>query len=340
MNKIFELIQKSQNSTFSIRENSIPVPIIPNHPEFFPNELRKYVVNHIREQKKFSFTVGDIDVTLYLSLYTSSSYSSYLERMIEWLSFCYLSREKLCGKTLTVYMYFTPLKKVLPPKEKKFKRHHINSGYSTSCKTHNEIVIYREEEWFKVFIHETFHSFGMDLNHENDIIAERELLRYFHLRPQQTDILLSETYSETWARILNNAFLSFHHTGSYSEFKETFLRLLKQEASFSIHQAKKMLQQQGLTYRDLLKPSNNYKEEQANFCYFVLTSLLLQAPFSFISLCLNMNERWITFNNKNPETLHTFIRFIVSLHDHEKILYKYDHKLLSSSNSMRMVYLY
>ena len=48
--------------------------------------------------------------------------------------------------------------------QKPLVQSHVNSGYTYTCKENNEIVIYREEEWLKVLIHESFHAYGLDFS--------------------------------------------------------------------------------------------------------------------------------------------------------------------------------
>jgi hypothetical protein len=43
------------------------------------------------------------------------------------------------------------------PKDKVFGPSNVNTGYSS-----DKVVVYRKEEWFKVFIHECFHFFHFE----------------------------------------------------------------------------------------------------------------------------------------------------------------------------------
>ena len=45
----------------------------------------------------------------------------------------------------------------------------VNTGLTRRCATDNEVVIYRQEEWFKVLIHELIHGFGLDFHSSDDI---------------------------------------------------------------------------------------------------------------------------------------------------------------------------
>ena len=69
----------------------------------------------------------------------------------------------LAERSFTIYLYMTPFEKFLPECSiTVIGPDNVNSGISYVCPEDGEIVIYRREEWFKVFIHETFHALGLD----------------------------------------------------------------------------------------------------------------------------------------------------------------------------------
>lgn len=47
--------------------------------------------------------------------------------------------------------------------ENTLREHMVNTGYTWPCQTDGVIVIYRKEDAFKVFVHETVHLFGYDV---------------------------------------------------------------------------------------------------------------------------------------------------------------------------------
>ena len=59
---------------------------------------------------------------------------------------------------------------------------HVNTAFAYQCSPEGEIVIYREEEWMKVFIHETFHSFGLDLNQQSVQILKSKIKNLFDVQ--------------------------------------------------------------------------------------------------------------------------------------------------------------
>ena len=40
----------------------------------------------------------------------------------------------------------------------------VNTAFTLACSPNSEMVIFRREEWKKVFIHETFHTYGLDFS--------------------------------------------------------------------------------------------------------------------------------------------------------------------------------
>ena len=86
---------------------------------------------------------------------------------------------------------------------------HVNSAFSSVCVPNGEIVIFRREEWLKVFIHETFHAFGFDegLHYSDDL--NNNIRKVFSL---DIDFKVGEAYTESWARIINCIFYSYMNT--------------------------------------------------------------------------------------------------------------------------------
>ena len=66
---------------------------------------------------------------------------------------------------VSIHLFMTDFKKEIPKSTVDvIDVMNVNSGLSDVCQRDSEIIIYRKEEWFKVFIHETFHSLGLDFS--------------------------------------------------------------------------------------------------------------------------------------------------------------------------------
>jgi len=143
----------------------------------------------------------------------------YVERMFIWLSIAYAYSPVNCAKNLNVYLYLTDLKKMLPTIDASpIDWEHANTAFTYSCReehisSHNEnndnkeiseINIFREEEWFKVFIHETIHCMGLDFSHMDTGFSNSKIHSIFNIN---VDVKLFESYTECLAEIMNSIFL-------------------------------------------------------------------------------------------------------------------------------------
>ena len=96
-------------------------------------------------------------------------------------------------------MAFLPDKKVIALDEMETNSvigtHHVNSALTYVCQPNNTMLIYRYEECFKVFIHESFHNFGLDFTMHNNAKIHRELQEMFNIN-KNIDLAAYESYTE------------------------------------------------------------------------------------------------------------------------------------------------
>ena len=242
-------------------------------------------------------------------------FDSCLKKVYMWLFIAYPYKNKSCSEKLVIYLYLSNLSKLINKNKIVILNQEIvNSGFTYTCKTDNNIVIYREEEWFKVFIHETFHSFGFDFSGSSSLteIAKNKILELFEI---QSDVLLYETYTELNAEILNNLFFVYFtmKKKNYLEnntFIRNFEKYMNYERIFSCFQCVKVLHYNNIKYQDLLtKQPNEYREQTNVFVYFILKSILITYYKEYLD--------WIMINNngslnyiKTESQLSSFIDLI------------------------------
>lgn len=211
-----------------------------------------------------------------------------LERMQKccaWLSMATAYASNECSSTMHVHMYFLNLKKTLPTRKgATIDTEHANTAFTTSCQADTSIILYREEEWFKVFIHETFHNLGLDFSAQNIKPVQQSLMRRFKIR---SEMRIYETYCEVWADILNVLFTQ----------GANWMRALQEEREFSCKQAGKIFQHFGLTYSELgtTKATAAFNENTEVFCYFIMRSLWMWNLNRFLEWCLEHNHGSLRF---------------------------------------------
>ena len=173
--------------------------------------------------------------------------------------------------SVTVDFLLTDIQKHLP-KSGPVGPSTLNTGYAS-----NKIVVYREEEWLKVFIHECMHLFGFD----NALRNKQKLIQT--LFPLKISVELNESYCEVWARILNCCIISVYNSVSVYD-------LITKESAFSISQMNKVLNYMNLNYNQLFDPKTVYTENTNAFAYLVLGAILMTNPYKFIEWCVQHNS--------------------------------------------------
>lgn len=158
------------------------------------------------------------------------------------------------------HVLFSPAKKMLPLKGVTLGKPEINSGY---CYPERELVVYREEEWLRTFIHECMHYFKLD--HRLDSVK----FRYSWVR-------LAESHCEVWARLISCCLCSIRTNIAVHT-------VLHFERLFACYQMIKVLDHMGLTYSDILQDRMHaYRENTNVYAYMVITAVLLNTPDYFV----------------------------------------------------------
>jgi hypothetical protein len=195
---------------------------------------------------------------------------------------------------LNIFLLLTDAKKELPANNgDNIDMIHANTAFTTSCSKENTIFLFRREEWFKVFIHETFHCFGLDFSASDNTGSNRRILSIFPVVSQTTDIRLYETYCEMWAEIFNMMFVCFYKPKCLPFLASPFIRILSQERIFSIRQSNKILRRAGYQYAHLFAPPSrgkHYTENTQAFSYYVVKSLILWNLDDFIKWCATYSD--------------------------------------------------
>ena len=171
----------------------------------------------------------------------------------------------------------TSLKKELPKSENIIlEQTHVNTAYTTVCPKDSEIIIYRKEEWFKVFIHESFHNFALDFSGMDTKEVHENILNLFQVN---SEVNLFESYTEFWAEIINAIFCSFlliHDKNDVNGFLKNVEYFVNMEINFSFFQMVKALNHMGLKYEDIVgKKNEKYKENTNVLAYYVIKTILL-----------------------------------------------------------------
>ena len=325
INKIADQIILGEKSWLSKRQYSEHVLGQDEFPkgvdfEYIDPEIREEIEMFSKIGKKYSFVVGGRTVDIYAvypykgsvnrpAIYHDLDES--VKKMYIWLYTGGHFAPTDCSRELTIYWYLTAEKKMLPKIDREpIRALHANTAFTFACSpVPNSIYIYRKEEWFKVFIHESFHSLGLDFAKMPEGIANSAVFKIFDV---SCDLRFYEAYTEAWAEIINVLFVCMENPGS------VFETLLNNERMFSLFQKTKILDHQKIKYRELFShllsknqkvTKNNYKEETPVFSYYILKSIMMFFYDDFIGWCIDNNLGSIAFV-KSPENIKSLVSFI------------------------------
>jgi hypothetical protein len=299
--------------------------------DYMEQSIRTHIEGLKKRVTQVKLNVGKRVYTIFfiIPIGTADDIDKYVKKINTWLQVATLYAKPDCSKEVTVYLYLTDLKKVLPKKDGiTLDPENANTAFTTSCQPKTEIILYRREEWFKVFIHESFHNLGLDFAGEN---VKETLFRIF---PIKSEFKLYETYTEMWAELMNIIFITVEENTSEPILKK-LEKYIQMERKFSLFQSAKILNHFGITYKDLFEKTademrKKYKEDTEIFCYFILKTLLMYNCNDFIE--------WLHDHQKPvPNKVGKFIKdLIIPRYNEIQFINAIDNIKLTNSTTLRM----
>lgn len=303
-------ISKPQN----FNSNSFPELVRKHIDELTMSELT-YHFSLYGRNIKVHFIVEDNNVELQLE-----TYNKYVDSIIMWLFILNQYASKQCASSLVIYLYFTSLEKKIPNSNIFILDEiNVNTAFTSTCPKDSEIVVFRKEEWFKVFIHETFHNFALDFSDMNNNDVHKCILDIFKV---DSNVNLYEAYTEFWAEIINALFCSFFslkNKNDIDDFLSNAEFFINFERTFSFFQLVKTLNFMGLTYKDLYSETersrmlreNLYKEKTNVLSYYIIKTVLINNYQGFLSWCKTNNLSLLQFK-KTIKNQSEFCKFIAN----------------------------
>jgi len=301
-------VKKNNNYVFSIlSKNNKVIPKLLTQSQFIPKIIKEYIKKNEQYQFVYRSNIHNHPVQIYITSFDDSTHNEnlfdkWVNQMVMWLHIGFQYAGVTCAKELHIFLYPTPFMKRLPLSiHETVGPSHVNSGVAWRCSPCGEIVIFRNEEWFKVFIHETFHAMGLDIEpHQVNVLREKMRAHF----PISSDFNIAEAYTETWARILHTAFISYECSKGLRRFAKMMVQNLFQEKEHSINQMHKMLYFIGVPYMSLIGKTPGdalkrriYREKSNVFAYYVLSGILMNEPNNFMEWCSTNNMGFFNFDS-------------------------------------------
>lgn len=336
---IHNLKSKMGHSFYKLKINNITnTNKIPKPSTFpanaFPTEIRNHINENSINLLTYNLKIFNRNISILFLIEDGNietlvnKYNNYVDYMLVWLFIVNQYSSKKCANEMKVFIYHTSLLKTLPETNISIlDQINANTAFTRTCNVLSEIVIYRKEEWFKVFIHETFHNFALDFSNIDSSLCKEQILNIF---PVKSDVNLEESYSEFWARIINSLFCAFIHMKNKNDVTEFFKNaefFINFERMYSFFQTVKILNFMGLTYTDLYKKTTLaenmrktlYKENTNILSYYIITLILINNYQDLLVWCEQHNTHIMNFK-KTTNNLYSYCDFIKSKHKTKNLL--------------------
>jgi hypothetical protein len=308
---------------------------IPCDISYYPTKIKKYIQHNIHTYYKINFNIREHDINVYIGSDKNTDNNVFLQKMIKniyiWLFVAYYFSKGECSQTLEIYLSLTNEIKKLPSLKNEYvDRQHVNTAFTYACKKNNEIHIFRHEEWFKVFIHETFHSLGLDFSMFENTDTNNQIMKLFNVK---NDVRIAETYCEFWAEIINNMFIVFSNT-RWNENQEKWLntlntklvKMMHYERIFSLFQCCKVLNYFNINYTELInstKTVSSYKDKTHTLSYYIVKSIFMFHLDDYMQECIKLNGYSLDFNkkkNKHIQNMNTYCNIVKKMYKNENFI--------------------
>jgi hypothetical protein len=300
-----------------------------NENKFISKTIILKINNTMNFTYQINFNFNNINFTIIINSINRININKYIEYIKKVICFCLLNIEnnnKSIQFKLELFLLEDKKEITISNFNHCILPDHVNSGYTNSRSDNINIVIYRKEEWLKVFIHECLHAFNIDF-HVSTIPFKKLLNDFFYVN---SDFLLNEAFVEFWARIINCAFFTLHLNPSLNlyDFHNVFVFNLNIERIYSITQANKLLSIFHLDYEKIIDKKYKYicnklyKEQTNAFCYYIIPAILM---------CdLENSFQWFETHNKHS--------FVIDKNENQVMLFIYYIKQISNSQKIRDIF--
>lgn len=159
------------------------------------------------------------------------------------------------GKKINALLFLTDLKKKWP-QDNTMNPNSVNSGYTYIIG--KKIVIYRYEEWEKLLIHESIHSFNLDQYK----LSQNKYFVKFNMFEAITDF---------WTVLLHCIYISFMLKKSWQEILLNEYKFIYVQSNYLL---KKIWKINLLNENNLDKELKKVKEKTNSFSYYVFKFML------------------------------------------------------------------
>jgi len=313
-----------------------------NNP-YIDNKIKKYIKNIPGSLIIYELPFKDKTILINIITYSKISpkllanYDKLVKNMITQIYLITnLIKNNNCSKnSLNIYLFLTPFKRELEKKQENILgSNNVNGGFCYGCVLNGNIIVYRQEEVFKVFTHELIHNYGLDeyifkfmtktrIKNTKEYFIYKKFLKNFNLS-RENNLGIQESIVEFWGEFFNNVIYSFNYSKScnlstykqeFKFYKQVFETIMKFETMHSFLQSTKILSHNRLNYIDILSTNNKsvYREKTHIFSYFILKLYILFGYKEFINSQISVQQENTLFFNNSLQNMEKFLNYMILL---------------------------
>jgi len=317
LKNIYRILNGIGEKITILKEQSIEKSLNIEDNDYLPSYIKSYI-NNKRNVTHIKYKLNFYNKNVFINYYLVDDNKSKeeLHNEINFLAqFVYLmyniTKYKHTNNIFDIYL--TNFKKELGSNNI-IDVQNINSGVCYFNDINRKILIYRNEEYIKVFIHEFLHSCHIDKYlHQN---TNTNIYEKFNFDYKKTKIMLNETYTEFWCNIIYISIFSYNlsKNSTINNYINIFDELMEKQVYFSVLQSVKILNIYNIKYLDTINNTvHNYSEGTHALSYYYFKSLLL---FKYKNV-MNMCEKNIIANETTKENIE---KYLIKTRNNKKLI--------------------
>lgn len=258
------------------------------------------IINNIKKNIKTEFYLKYENINIYLFHY-NKTLNNKIKKILDKILNIIICLKKLFknNKDIKIHLYFSKLKKTFPKNNKTIGPIHSNSGltYYPDMKKNGIIIIFREEEYIKVLIHECIHSLYGDLHLWDQKNNEKIFNKYCLNSYEYKKVNINETYTEFLASIINQIYIIILCKLKLKDINTLF----RYESIYSLIKVKQILEH--YKYNNIKNIYNKEKCQVFNQKTSILSYYIFKTGLYFnITKVLNLYNRTNNFRIKKSQT--------------------------------------
>lgn len=315
LKNIYRILNGIGEKITILKEQSIEKSLNIEDNDYLPSYIKSYI-NNKRNVTHIKYKLNFYNKNVFINYYLVDDNKSKeeLHNEIKFLAqFVYLmyniTKYKHTNNIFDIYL--TNFKKELESNNI-IDVQNINSGVCYFNDINRKVLIFRNEEYIKVFIHEFLHSCHIDKYlHQNTNIYEK-----FNFDYKKTKIMLNETYTEFWCNIIYISIFSYNlsKNSTINNYINIFDELMEKQVYFSVLQSVKILNIYNIKYLDTINNTvHNYSEGTHALSYYYFKSLLLFKYKNVINMC----EKNIIANETTKENIE---KYLIKIRNNKKLI--------------------